>query len=498
MRECEFAAARVSWYVFAVNVLDVLSATSGKSRWFIPSTTVLGLALLVLGCGLLYHRSLRSTVTVPGIILGQTTLGAVPFDELDRVIQKEAQRQLRSSITLEAGPHSIRVTRKELGARVDSMETRLRLQQTGKSGHLVQDLLERVSARRGKLTVPLVMDLDRDVALDYFIRIKNEIDKDPVPLRLDLDRQVVRPGSDGYTLHVYDSLAATELALRRNSTVVKLAVGVIQPGGRSKGLAKLDIGHVLGKFSTVYSLKDKDKDRAHNLKVGASKLDGTILKPGETFSFNTVVGKRTEEEGYRTAPVITEGELIDGMAGGACQLSSTLFAASFFAGLELVSSRPHTMPSSYVKMGLDAAVAYPAVDLVLKNPYPFPVVIHFAVSSGRVKVRILGKKRPWRRVVFERALIEEIPFETQTRKDSTIPKGQQVVGQRGVPGFKLERRRLLFGEGKEPQKVEKRELKYPPTVQIIREGTGPADPEWKPPPPKEPFGKVKSEYSMEQ
>ena len=114
----------------------------------------------------------------------------------------------------------------------------------------------------------------------------------------------------------------------------------------------LDISHVLAEFSTVYALTTKYKDRTHNLKVGAAKLDGYVLRPGELLSYNKVVGPRNKAQGYRTAPVITAGELVDGMAGGSCQLSSTLFAAAFFAGLSLESSRPHTIPSGYIKMGL--------------------------------------------------------------------------------------------------------------------------------------------------
>jgi hypothetical protein len=223
-----------------------------------------------------------------------------------------------------------------------------------------------------------------------------------------------------------------------------------------------------------------------------------VIEPGGRFSFNQTVGRRTEAEGYRTAPVITEGELVDGMAGGACQLSSTLFSAAFFAGLELESSRPHTRPSSYIKMGLDAAVAYPGTDLVLKNPYPFPVVIHFKVSQGKVAVRILGQKRPWRKVVFEREIKETIPFRTEVRQAKHIPRGYRFVSQVGVPGFKVERRRLFYSAGSNPDKVEKREVKYPPTTQYILEGTGAKDPSWKAPPELHPFGEVPPVFSLAQ
>src|SRR5205823_9493528 len=116
---------------------------------------------------------------------------------------------------------------------------------------------------------------------------------------------------------------------------------------RQADLGGIDISTVLGAWETHYSAQATDSDRTYNLKVGADHLNGHILKPHELFSFNEVVGDRTEKEGYRVAPVIQGGELIDGLAGGMCQIASTLHAASFFAGLEIVSSTPHSRPSAY-------------------------------------------------------------------------------------------------------------------------------------------------------
>jgi vancomycin resistance protein YoaR len=483
-----------------VSTLDALSTARPQSGTRVNRLISLASALLLLamlGCSaLLYRRSLGVPEPIAGLKLGATEVGAISGSELRRAIAAEASRFGQGAVTLQWDSFTFDVKRRDLGARVDTAATRRRLLRVGKSGRFFSDLSERVRARRSKLSVPLDVRLDRDVALAFFIRLKEKLDRQPVPVRLDLENQRVAPGQNGYLLRVYDCLAATELAFRRGQRRIALAVTLLKPPGEA--LDKLDISHVLGHFSTAYSLKEKDRDRAHNLKVGASKLDGKVIRPGESLSYNTVVGPRNKGQGYRMAPVISQGELVDGMAGGSCQLSSTLFAASFFAGLELTSSRPHTRPSHYIKMGLDATVAYPTTDLVIKNPYSFPVVLHFTVKQGRVRVRILGQKRPWRRVVFEREIKQVIPFNEVVREDPEIPAGRQVISQVGVPGFVLERRRLLYGKGAEPQTVERRELRYPPTTQYVRKGTGPANPDWEPPKEREPFGEAKTTFSMEQ
>jgi len=330
------------------------------------------------------------------------------------------------------------------------------------------------------------------------VDLKTRVDRPAAKARLDLEKRTVVTGHPGYRLRIYDALAAIETALRAGKFRVVLPITITSPAG-SERLKGLDIGHVLAQFSTVYSLADDAKDRAHNLKVGASKLDGRVLAPGERLSYNETVGPRTKAQGYRTAHVISQGELVDGMAGGSCQISSTLFATSFFAGLELVSSRPHSIPSGYIKMGLDATVAYPTTDLVIRNPYDFPIAIHFKVAQGRVSVQILGSKRPYRRIEFRRIIKEKTPFKEIPRKDPAIPRGVRVVTQRGVPGFRLERQRLFYVPGKKlPVRTEKRDLRYPPTTQYVHVGSGPQKPNFKLPRQRPPFGDVKPEFSLSQ
>jgi vancomycin resistance protein YoaR len=258
---------------------------------------------------------------------------------------------------------------------------------------------------------------------------------------------------------------------------------------------------VLGYWETHYSAVGPDTDRTYNLKVGADKLNGHILKPHEVFSFNEVVGDRTEKEGYRVAPVIPAGEHNDGLAAGMCQIASTLHAAAFFAGLDIVSSTPHSRPSAYIPMGLDSTVVYPSTDLKLRNPYDFPVVMHYQVNQGAVKVELLGKERPYK-VVFEREIKAETPFGTDTRADPEEPSGHRYTIQEGYPGYTLVRRRYVFEKdhvprwsGPEPLadvlekshikpvKKEQWALHYPATTQFVAVGTGPSSLKPKPQPP---------------
>ncbi len=455
-----------------------------------------GLVLAVVGgTAASYLRSLAVGRLIPGLQLQSRAVGSVDHDDLPNRVARIAREHLDQPILLEVGQHRLAVSRRKLGARIAVDETIQRLERLGKSGYLWTDLVHRLRARQGKLDVPLAATLDRQIALAYLARLKSTIDRAAVAPRLDLEAGKVLSASEGYRLRMHDALAAAEVAIRQGAIAFDLPVAVVKLKGRSK-LAGLVVRHVLGEFETVFSLADKDHDRAFNLKVGAAKLDGTIIGPKQQMSFNKTVGPRTRAEGYRTATVISQGELVDGMAGGACQLSSTLFAAAFFAGLDLLSSRPHTMPSSYIKMGLDAAVAYPTTDLVIRNPYPFPVALHYRVSRGRVKVQVRGQRRPWRKVTFRRTLKEKTPFKEIIRDDPSLPRGARVVAQSGVLGFTFERERLFFGARTSPERSEKRTIRYPSTTRIVRRGTGTPDPAWKPPPSRPGFRGVPESYTL--
>lgn len=467
-----------------------------RHRVVLGAATLALLAAIAGGCWWLYRRSLERPRLIPGIRLGAVELGAVQHDHLPAVLHAASAQLARQQFVLRWKKHELRVPLARFGARVDREATRALLVRIGKSGDVIDDLIDRAQARRGRLIVPLVLTVDRRRARRYFSALKRRIDRPARSARLDLEKQRVVPGRPGLRLRLYDALATVEAALRANRRSAALPIDVIQRDNKAR--AGLDISHVLGRFETVYSLADTARDRAHNLKVGAAKLDGYVLDPKERLSYNEVVGPRSREQGYRTAHIISQGELVDGMAGGSCQLSSTLFAASFFAGLDLESSRPHTIPSSYIKMGLDATVAYPTTDMVIANPYDFPVVIDFKVNRGKVRVRILGKKRPWKRVTFRREILEQTEFKEVVREDPGLPRGVRIVAQRGVPGFKLIRERLFFADGAKPAKRESRTLRYPPTTQIIKVGTGKPDPDFKRPRERPPFGDVKPELLVSQ
>jgi vancomycin resistance protein YoaR len=444
-----------------------MSQSSRRAFWV--AAAVLGLSGAVLvGIYFFQMRQARAQVGSPAVAGAPAV--AVDDGKVDALaprVKAAAEAALERKVTLAFDGKVVSATWKELAFVVDDETVRTvaaRLARDG-AGEVTADSLV-----AGHYTVPVVMD--RKAGVEALLAYKDRYDRAPVDARVNLEKRTVSEEQPGFGIDLYASVARLEQAARAGDSQVELVASPIPATVTRAQLGNLDVSHVMGWFETRYPMVEKDRN--YNLKVAAEKLNGHVLMPGEEFSFNEVVGDRTENEGYRVAHVIQAGEMIDGLAGGTCQISSTLHGAAFFAGLTIVKSRPHSRPSAYITMGMDATVVYPSTDMKLRNDYDFPVVIHYVVAQGVVRVEILGKQRPYDKVTFERVVKEEIPFETITREDDTLPIGAKIVEQPGFPGYNLERYRKFWKDGKElTEKREKWVIKYPTTTEYLRIGTSP-------------------------
>lgn len=359
----------------------------------------------------------------------------------------------------------------DLGVRID----KARLRQLVRDVHDPTSPLRRTRRRlnlSAAVELPAPLDLDETTTIALLQLLKDSLDRSPQDARLDLSAGTVLSEQVGWLVDMDQSLANLRSALTGGAESAQLAVRVIQPSRTKAQLSTVAHDTVLGRFETSYDRADKAAARTYNLKLAASRLDGYVLPPGEVFDFNQVVGPRDEVNGYKVAPVIAAGEVVDGIGGGTCQISGTLHGAAFFAGLEIEERHPHTRPSTYIKMGLDATVVYPTINFRLRNPHTFPVVIHQTVEGGTVRAEILGSGAvPTTSLI--RRVIESKPYEQIERPEPGLPEGKRALLQRGVPGFKIRRYRIVRN-GEHAVREGWTEF-YPPTTQVIGVGTGAKD-----------------------
>ncbi|CAM3488067.1 hypothetical protein EDM52_18825 [Brevibacillus invocatus] len=143
---------------------------------------------------------------------------------------------------------------------------------------------------------------------------------------------------------------------------------------------------VIGQYITYFN--SGNKNRSHNIMLASKAINNYVVLPGENYSFNKVVGKRTKAKGYLQALVIVRGELSEGIGGGICQVSSTLFNAVDKAGLHILQRYSHSRDVAYVPSGRDATVSWYGPDFVFQNKYAYPVLIRAHSSYGQMYVSV--------------------------------------------------------------------------------------------------------------
>lgn len=153
-----------------------------------------------------------------------------------------------------------------------------------------------------------------------------------------------------------------------------------------------DVQVTIGEYTA--ESESADDDRCENIRLAAESINGKVIGPGETFSFNEAVGDTTNDSRYRTAPILLDGRAADGRGGGICQVSTALYIAAIRSDLEIVERHPHSTAPDYAPIGLDATIVYGANDLRLKNNFDTPVTIKAEASGSSVTVSLIGAPLP--------------------------------------------------------------------------------------------------------
>lgn len=252
-------------------------------------------------------------------------------------------------------------------------------------------------------------------------KIYNEIYKEPVDAYYTQDPFAVYPSENGLDFAI--SLdEAKEILLEEKSEYV-IPLQTLYPNVTTNMIGTEAFPDMLSTYSTRYSTSDRD--RTTNLQLAASKINGTVIMPGETFSYNQVVGERTIAAGYKEAPIYVSGEVVDGLGGGICQITSTLYNAVLYANLEIVERSNHQFVPSYVKASRDATVVYGSIDFKFKNNRDYPIKLVCSVSGGIAKFDIYGLRTD------NEYEVEISSYVTGSTANSTYSEAYRILKQNG-------------------------------------------------------------------
>lgn len=230
---------------------------------------------------------------------------------------------------------------------------------------------------------------------------------------------------------------------------------------------------VLSTVSTAFTTNDQNgKNRAENIKISVSKIDNKVLAPGEVFSFNDIVGPRDEAGGYKSAQTYVQGKVVDGIGGGICQVSSTLYNAALLSDLEIVERRNHMFTVGYVDKGRDATVSYNEVDFKFRNSTKWPLKIKAEVKNNRVYFTLVGtNENPGKTVEIQPTILKTTDFQTVYKDDPNLEEGKTVVKQPGKTGYVVDTYKIIKQDGKVVSQTKLHTSVYRPLDQEVLRGT---------------------------
>jgi len=414
-----------------------------RRRYFLIISGVLfGLLIAVGTFALIYthdQQRILEGLTISGIDVGNLTQ-----IEAKEVVDKEVNRLLNQTIMFNVDQHSPEATLKDLGLGLDEDLALQEAYDIGKKGTIINKVLSKISAEKGldisfnqkwdesKLREVLNETLDEftNPATDATFQIKNDntmaITSDQVGLTIDYEPLIQKVKE----INIYKPVSELIVDLKEHIPLITAA--------------QLEDQKITGLLATYTTRFDPTQiARTENVRIAAKAMDMAIFKPGDTLSFNKIVGERTIEGGYKDAYIIVNGQFVPGLAGGICQVSSTLYNTGLLANLAVTQRSNHDLAISYVPLGQDATVAFPDLDLKFKNNSGGYLLLRTSTTYNTITIALYGKVKPGQEVFIANTIESITQADEQRLVDETMAQGESTLKQQGQPGYTVKSARIV-------------------------------------------------------
>ena len=429
--------------------------------------------------------AMTSSMTV--CAAGETILKGVSIDKLDvsGMPREEALAALESyeknlggqSIKLGIGDNVIEAKLSDLGVTFDNEDLVDEAIGVGHAGNIVKRYKDQKDLQHSGKTFPLSWQTNEDTVRTYVENNCTKYDKKAQNASLTRENGAFNfvAGTEGLELNVDSAVRTISDYLENswtsdNTEVLNLETQVTEPEGSAEELA--NIKDLLGSFTTSFSTSGSN--RCKNVSSGASHINGTVLYPGEEFSAYETVSPFTEANGYAMAGSYLNGEVVDSMGGGICQVSTTLYNAVLRAELNVTERSPHSMTVHYVDLSEDAAIAGTYKDFKFVNSTEYPIYIEgYTTSDKKITFNIYGKETrdKNRTISFESQMVSETPATTILQEDAGQGIGYKAVSSKGSSGYVAELYKIVKVNGVETDRIKVNKSTYKGTNRVVTYGT---------------------------
>ncbi|SHJ98534.1 Vancomycin resistance protein YoaR, contains peptidoglycan-binding and VanW domains [Hathewaya proteolytica DSM 3090] len=408
----------------------------------------------------------------PGVKVAHIDLSGKTKDEAKKIIQEGyVDKVLGKHIVINAKEKDYSVWYKEIGTDYDVDEIVNKAFQHGKEKNLFKKYKMIKNKEKNVLDINFSYDIEK--VQPIIEAIKNDVNKNPVNPKLKREggEFIVIPGEKGYSLREEElkKIISSSLSsdIRNSEIVIEAPIDTLEPKATKEDLEKVDT-----KISTFTTTFGSNKARTKNIKLSTDSINGLVLLPGDEFDFNKVVGERTAERGYETAHVIVGDKFVDGLGGGICQTSSTLYCAMLRANIDASVRDSHTIASSYVDIGQDATVSWGGPEYKFINTLKYPIYIEGYLGGNSLTFNVysnsaLGK---YKYKVYSGDK-KVLPATRTVIEDKNLEEGKTQVVKEAYDGHSATVYRETYENGVFVKKQKLYDAKIAPVNGTIKKGT---------------------------
>lgn len=439
-----------------------------------------GILAAGLAAGRAYADEKQSDKILDNVYIGEIAVGGMNAEEADQAVTDYVNDLKKTAFTLSVNNKSMTATAGQLGMEWKNTGVVEEALQIGKSGSLITRYKDKKDLEHEPKKLELSFDANTDKIKKYLKKNQGKMNQDAVDggLRRENGVFTITGGEEGIAVNIPESTdtiadyIANEWDMKEAS--INLAAKVVQPRGTQEELSK--VKDVLGTFSTDYS--SSKAGRAANVSNGCSRINGTLLYPGDEFSVYEAVSPFDAEHGYQLAGSYENGTVVETYGGGICQVSTTLYNAVIRAELEIKERYAHSMIVTYVQPSMDAAIAGTYKDLKFTNNTDSPVYIEGVTGGGIITFTIYGEetREAGRKVSFESEVISETPAPTHVQASESYNVGYVAVQQSTHAGKTARLWKVVTVNGVEQSREEFNHSTYAASPRTIIVGTRTSNP----------------------
>ncbi len=348
-----------------------------------------------------------------GVYVSDIDVSGYTVDQALQVVESKVDISTNQNVRLMWPGGSLSLDLAALDAEVNYPRLRSELLAVLPSGNYFQRMVQKKRLAEVNQRINITLNFDEEYFNDLLKSLESKIAKpaEDAHYQVDvLDKVKIITEKHGTKLDYESFFSELPVKLAKGEDPIHVPVTLIEPKMTAIDLSSWGIKELVTKYYTKFD--PNNVNRVNNLKLAAKALDGTILKPGEEFSFNAWVGPRLKELGYKEAPILAKGEITEDVGGGVCQVSSTLYNLALLSDLKILERSPHSAPVSYVSPGRDAAVAFDYMDLRFLNAHKNALLITAEVVGDRLWCKVFGTALPYN-VIVSTELLGEVPYEVK-------------------------------------------------------------------------------------